>query len=185
MDLDNHTLHRSVITIVVIAAGSFAVAQAQTPAPPTEAPAAPPAIDTLAWLEGCWHGNVNQRDFREHWLPLRGGMMVGISQTVTQDKTQDYEYLRIEARPDGVYYVAVPSGKNETAFRLVNAAADDRGAEFTFQGGGDGFPQRIVYRRGIEGWLYATVEGKLNGAERKVTYPMRRIGCESGEVIPK
>jgi hypothetical protein len=25
-----------------------------------------------AWLEGCWRGAVNQREFREHWLPLRG-----------------------------------------------------------------------------------------------------------------
>ena len=31
--------------------------------------------------------------------------------------------------------------------------------------------------------MYATVEGKVGGAERKATYPMRRIDCESGEFI--
>ena len=43
----------------------------------------------------------------------------------------------------------------------------------------------IVYRRGSEGWLYASVEGKLRGEDRTVTYPMRRVGCESGEFIRK
>jgi hypothetical protein len=27
------------------------------------------------------------------------------------------------------------------------------------------------------------VEGKSKGVDRQVTYPMRRIGCESGEFI--
>jgi hypothetical protein len=40
-----------------------------------------------------------------------------------------------------------------------------------------------VYRRGTEGWLYETIEGTLNGAERKVVYPLRRVDCESGEFI--
>ena len=31
------------------------------------------------------------------------------------------------------------------------------------------------------GWLYATVDGKIDGADRQVIYPMRRIDCESGE----
>jgi len=48
-----------------------------------------------------------------------------------------------------------------------------------------GFPAKITYRRGSEGWLYAAVEGKIDGADRQVTYPMRRIDCESGEFIRK
>ena len=145
----------------------------------------PLTLESLAWLEGCWRGAVNQREFREHWLPLRGGMIVGAGHTLLQDKTQDFEYMRVETRPDGVYYVVAPSGKPETAFKLATITDDGHGTEFTFANGIDEFPQRIVYRRGGEGWLYASVEGKLNGEERKVTYPMRRIGCESGEVILK
>ncbi len=26
--------------------------------------------------DGCWRGDVAQYEFREHWLPLRGGLMV-------------------------------------------------------------------------------------------------------------
>src|SRR5262245_39973426 len=66
--------------------------------------AVPLTLESLGWLEGCWRGAVNQREFREHWLPQRGGMMIGAGHTVMQDKTQDFDYMRIEARPDGVYY---------------------------------------------------------------------------------
>ena len=138
----------------------------------------------LAWLEGCWRGAVSQREFRERW-PLRGGMMVGAGQTVMQDKTQDYEYLRLEARPDGVYYVTLPSGNRESVFKLATVAPDERNTVYTFNNVVDEFPQHVVYVRATEGWLYASIEGKLKGEDRKVTYPMRRIGCESGELIRK
>lgn len=148
-------------------------------------PAQPPlTIDSLSWLSGCFGGTVNKRDFREQWMPLRGGMLLGIGSTVLADKVQNYEYLRIEARPDGVYYVALPSGQQEAAFKLTVAVATDDGATtFTFSNPENDFPQLIHYRRGSEGWLYATIEGKLKGEDRKVIYPMRRIDCETGEFI--
>jgi hypothetical protein len=180
----------------------LAPALAQTPAataqdaatvsaPPAPANAAAPAalinptstLEPFGWLQGCWDGKVNQRDFREEWLPLRGDMMIGVSHTVAQGKTQDFEYLRLESRPEGVFYVAVPSGKKETSFRFAGKTLDGAREVFTFDNPVDEFPQRIVYRRGTEGWLYAQVEGKLDGQPRSVTYPMRRVDCASGEFV--
>jgi len=112
-------------------------------------------------------------------------MLVGAGHTVMQDKTQDFDYMRVEVRPDGVYYVVAPSGKPEASFKLTAIVDDGHGTDFSFAKDGNEFPQQIVYRRGSEGWLYATVEGRLNGEDRKVTYPMRRIVCESGELIRK
>jgi hypothetical protein len=168
-----------------------ALAQAPAPAAPppadgAQATAALPAdLASLDWLQGCWRGSVNQREFREHWLPAAGGMMIGAGHTVMQGRTQDYEYLRLESRPDGVYYVALPSGQKEASFRLTGRTRDEAsGADiFTFANVAEGFPQRIVYRRGGEGWLYAGIEGSLNGEERKVLYPMRHVNCETGELI--
>ena len=196
-----------VLTGALLVAVTIAGTNAQTPAPapaatPTpagpsdatppassETPAATPvdttSLASLAWLEGCWRGAVNQREFREHWLPLRGSMMVGVSHTVLQDKTQSYEYLRLEPRVDGIHYVAMPSGKPPTDFRLTKATADDKGTHFTFANAIDEFPQQLVYNRGNEGWLYATIEGKLNGQQRTATFPMRRVNCETGETISK
>jgi len=160
-------------------------AQTPVPAEPAKIVAPPLELDSLAWLDGCWRGDVAQYEFREHWLPLRGGLMVGAGHVVFQGKTQDYGYLRLETRPDGIYYVAISSAKKETPFKLTAAAAEDKDTIFTFTNPGDEFPKRIIYRRGIDGWLYATVEGKVNGEDKKVIYPMRRVDCQSGEFIRK
>ena len=179
---------RIAATALVIALAQSAVAQppkASDAMPDAKVSTLPLTIESLGWLEGCWRGTVNQREFRESWLPLRGGMIVGAGHMVMQDKTQDFEYMRIEARPGGVYYVIASSGKPEASFKLATITEDGNGTEFTFVKGGDEFPQRIVYHRGSEGWLYASIDGKANGEERKVVYPMRRTGCESGELILK
>jgi hypothetical protein len=171
-------------------AAAFVVmsATAQTAPAPTEPKAQDiGALASLAWLEGCWRGTAGAREFREQWMPLQGAMMIGVSQTIEKGATQSYEYLRLETRPEGVFYVAYPSGKAEAAFRFegetVDKTMDRNDAVFTFVNPKLEFPQRIAYRRATEGWLYATVEGTVGGAERKATYPMRRINCESGEFI--
>ena len=161
------------------------LAQAPAPAEPVKAVAPPLELASLAWLDGCWRGDVAQYEFREHWLPLRGGLLVGAGHVVFQGKTQDYGYLRIETRGDGVYYVAISSDKKEDSFKLTSAIIDDKDTVFTFTNPVEGYPQRILYRRGSEGWLYATVEGKVKGEDRKVVYPMRRVDCQSGELIRK
>lgn len=164
------------------AAAPGAAVAAPAVATPT-APAAATDLQPFAWLRGCWEGKVNGREFREEWLPLRGDIMVGLSQTVMQGKTQDFEYVRLESRPDGVFYINVPSGKKETAFRFAGKTEDGARDVFTFENPVDEFPQRVIYRRGTEGWLYTSVEGQLNGTARSVIYPMRRVDCASGEFI--
>jgi hypothetical protein len=158
-----------------------------TPLGQTSQPAAPGAgpLAPLAWLEGCWQGNVNQREFREQWLPLRGGTMIGAGQQVSQGRMQDYEFLRLDARGDGVYFTQFSGDRKETSFKLVSTTTDDKDTIFMFANTVDAFPARLIYRRGTDGWLYQTIEGLLNGSEKKVIYPMRRIGCESGELILK
>jgi hypothetical protein len=184
-----------------LAAAFVAVsAAAQTPTVPPAAPAtapAPPAAEAktaptgplapLAWLEGCWRGTAGTREFREQWMPLRGAMMLGVSQTVDKGETQGYEYLRLEQRSGSVFYVASPPGKAEIAFRFEGETTDKTSNRndtiFTFVNPADEFPKQIAYRRASGGWLYASVEGKVGGADRQATYPMRRINCESGEFI--
>ncbi len=177
---------RAVLLAAALGVSVRAAAQVQ-PAPATAAPATNDvnAVASLAWLNGCWAGTVNQRDFREQWSPLRGDVLLGVGSTVYQGKAQSYEYLRIERRPDGVYYVALPSGQKEDAFKLVAIKTDDQDTIFTFSNPQHDFPQTIIYRRATEGWLYAQVEGKLNGEAKQIIYPMRRIDCESGELIRK
>jgi len=177
------------LVITVLAA---ATAFAQAPAPPEAKPAEAKASDAgplapFAWLAGCWRGVVGPREYREHWLPLRGNLLIGVSHTVAQDKTDGYEYLRLESRPEGIFYVAVPSGQKEAAFRFAERTVDQTAGRndemFLFVDPARDFPQKITYRRASGGWLYAVVEGKVDGKDRQLTYPMRRVDCQSGEFI--
>jgi hypothetical protein len=180
------TTMNAIRTLGACAALFSAVTLAQAPAATPETVNLPTdSMAELSWLYGCWGGKVNGRDFREQWMPLRGNTLVGIGSTEFEGKLSSYEYLRIESRADGIFYVALPSGQKEEAFKLVSAVKDDRdkSSTFTFENPQHDFPQRISYRRGTEGWLYATVEGKTQGQDRQVTYPYRRIDCEGGEFI--
>jgi len=184
-----------------VSTGAQPPATATDPSPPVSAPAAPApaeaqppapakldeggAFAALAWLEGCWQGTVNQREFREQWLPPRGGMLIGAGQSVLRGKIQDYEFLRIEPRGDGIYFSQFGGDRKETSFRLDKVVNEDKDTIFTFANTTDTFPARLVYRRGTEGWLYETIEGKTSGGDRKVIYPLRRVDCETGELIGK
>jgi hypothetical protein len=183
-----------ILVAYAVAAACFAAnaqAPAPVPAPDAVAPAAAgTGLDPLSWLRGCWGGSVNRRDFVEQWLPPRAGMMVGVSHTTVQDprhagesRTEDYTYLRLEARADGVYYIAIPSGKKELTFKLGGVENDKGDKVFTFTGPGDAFPHRIVYRHTEAGSLFAEVAGKLDGKDTKVTYPMYRLDCATGERV--
>jgi hypothetical protein len=187
---------QSVLTAALLAGALVGPASAQAPATPPAVPSGGAANDKpadkptgplapLAWMRGCWEGKVNQRDFREEWLPTAGDMMLGVSQTTLRDKTIDFEYLRLESRPEGVFYIAAPSGKNEAAFRLAGQATSGGDEVFTFVSATPGaeFPQRIIYRHATEGWLYATVEGKIKGVDKQVIFPMRHVDCQTGAVV--
>ncbi len=178
LTIRNRALRALVWTILCCGGVQAGALHAQAPAPvplpaPGPAPAAAasakgagPALElkSLAWLEGCWRGDVGQYEFREHWLPLRGGLMVGAGHVVFEGKSQDYGYLRLETRADGVYYVSISAAKKEAAFKLTSTDVDIKDTIFTFTNAVDEFPQRVVYRRGSEGWLYA--DGRRQGQRR-------------------
>ena len=139
----------------------------------------------MAWLAGCWKGEVNKREFREFWHPPRGNLMVGVSRTALPERTISFEYLRLEPKADGIYYVSGSPGKPESAFKLVQGARDGNDEIYTFKRGGADFPSTLVYRRAGGGWLYIEVAGQVKGRDDKVTYPFRRVDCETGEFIRK
>lgn len=182
-----------------VAGNTFAAGTAPpatTPAPVTAAPAheasqptsagvaVDPALAPFMWLEGCWKGDVNQREFREFWMPARGNVMIGVGQLSLDGRMQDYQYLRLEAK-DGVTFSQFSGELKVYAFRLASTRTDDKDTVFTFDHTEATFPAHLVYRRGVEGWLYETVDGSLDGKPTTVIYPLRRVSCESGEMITK
>ena len=191
MKRSSHCVPIVIACAMGVAIGFAANAQPPAATPDTAAAAAPAAasstLDELAWLRGCWAGKVEQWDFVEQWQPPRAGMMVGVSQSIVGDgkhpgqwRVDDYTYLRLEARADGVYYIAIPSGKKELPFKLIATETDQGDKVFTFTAPGESFPQRIVYRHTKAGSLFAHLAGKVNGRDKQVIYPMHPVDCVTG-----
>ena len=184
-------LHDVAATIAVACALGLVVAaapvdaQSPVPAEPAKAAAALPDLSALAWLAGCWQASVAKYEIREHWLPQGGGIMVGAGQTLLDGKNSDYQYLRLETRASGVYYVSIGSDRKEASFKLTSVTVEGPDTIFAFTNAAIEFPERILYRHGTDGWLYATVEGKVNGEVKAVIYPLRHVDCQTGTFILK
>ena len=134
-----------------------------------------PTINDLAWLAGCWEGNVRGREVNEQWMKPAGGIMLGMARTVAQGKAAEFEFTQIREDKDGsIYYVAKPSGQAEASFKLVKL----ENKEAIFENPQHDFPQRIIYRLNPDGSLFARVEATANGKTRGLDYPYKRAKCE-------
>jgi hypothetical protein len=138
------------------------------------APAAPPdpeaALARLSWIVGGWGAEQDGEWGEEHWIAARGGTMLGVHRDVRAGRTSGFEFLRIEARPDGLVYLASPGGRPATEFRAVEVT-DQR---VTFENPKHDFPQRIVYWRTREA-LHARIEGKTGGKEASMEWRWLRL----------
>src|SRR4051812_34516928 len=127
------------------------------------AAAAPRAADVpmtkLAWMTGDWQQTSGSRVIEEHWSTPSANTLIGMSRTVRDGRTVSFEFLRIEQRGNGTFYVAQPNGRPPTDFKLASWTD----AELVFEGDGTDRVKRITYRKqGLNG-LAATVEGEENG----------------------
>jgi len=98
-------------------------------------------------------------------------MLVGMSRTVAGGRTTAFEFMRIEARPDGIYYVAQPGGRPPVDFKLASESA----AELIFVNPGHADRlKKVIYRREADGRLTARIEGENGGTAFSEDYPYRR-----------
>ena len=136
----------------------------------------PATIDDLAWLSGCWAAAGQQAGSGEQWMSPAGGTMFGMSRSVRDGKTIAFEFIRIVEQADGgLKFIASPSGQNTTSFSMLSLSDD----EVIFENPDHDFPQRIIYRLLSDEDLLGRIEGTIDGMERAVDFPMKKIDCES------
>ena len=130
-----------------------------------------PTVADLAWLAGDWQtAPGGRRQIEEHWTGVAGGTMMGMSRTVAGDKTVEFEYLRIEQRADGIYYVAHPKARcPATDFKLTKSSA----TEAVFENPQHDFPKRIIYRKTGDDSLTASIDG--GEGSKAMTFSFKRI----------
>ena len=131
-----------------------------------------PTVKDVAWISGCWGHTRNTRHVTEHWLPVEGGTMIGVSRTVNNGKTTEWEFLIIREGSKGLEYVAKPSGQPEATFTAATASA----TEVVFENPAHDFPKKIGYKRDGDS-LTAWIEGPMNGQSRKIEFPHKKAAC--------
>jgi hypothetical protein len=134
-------------------------------------------LENVAWIAGCWQQGegADTKLYQEQWMKPAAGAMIGMSRNVINGKLREWEFLMIKEETDGnLYYVAKPSGQPEASFKLVKSAP----TESTFENPEHDFPQRIIYRHESDGSLFARIEGTVQGQQKGVDFPMKRVKCE-------
>ena len=136
----------------------------------THLPVQTPTLADLGWISGDWQTPGGRRQIEEHWTGAAGGTMMGMSRTVAGDKTVEFEYLRIEQRADGIYYVAHPKARcPATDFKLTKSSA----TEAVFENPQHDFPKRIIYRKTGDDSLTASIDG--GEGSKAMTFSFKRI----------
>ena len=130
-----------------------------------------PTINDHAWIAGDWQTAPGGRaQIEEHWTTVAGGSMMGMSRTVAGEKTVEFEYLRIEQRADGIYYVAHPKARCPgTDFKLTKASP----TEAVFENPQHDFPKRIIYRKTSDDALTASIDG--GEGTKAIVFSFRKI----------
>lgn len=137
--------------------------------------AAQPTADIrdLSWLAGHWGPEAASKTVasEEHWIAPAGGMMLGIGRTIVGGKVVEFEFLRIEKRIDGLYYVAQPGGKPPVAFRLTKSTATSA----VFENPAHDHPKSITYELAGPTGLLATVEGDEGAKHKKQSFRFEKV----------
>ncbi len=139
--------------------------------------AANPSLD---WLAGHWCADVGGKTVEELWLPPHGGVLVGLSRTISSDQTTGFEYFRI-ADLEGVQnFIAQPGGRPPTSFKRAAGG----GAWVRFENPDHDFPQRIEYRREGDA-LHALIGGPgENGEDAVISFDYSPCSLQADQTRP-
>ena len=134
------------------------------------------SISDFDGMAGCWERNDTAKSVlvSEQWMKPAGTSILGMGRTVKNGKTVDFEFMRIEQRADGIFFVAKPKANTEeTAFKLIRSTKN----EVVFENPEHDFPQRVIYK--LEGTkMTGRIEGNENGKFLGIDFPMNKVKCD-------
>jgi hypothetical protein len=125
----------------------------------------------LGWIAGHWAGPAGRANVEEHWIAPLGSLMLGVGRTAVGERIVAFEFLRIEKRADGIYYVAQPGGRPPTDFKLTRSS----GTSAVFENPKHDHPKIISYRLEDTRTLVATIEGDEGGQHKKQEFRFQRV----------
>lgn len=93
---------------------------------PNTADADAGSLAPVAWMAGDWETRDAMAHVEEHWTHSAGGGMLGNSRAIKDGKMAEFQFLRIEARADGIFYMPQPSGKPPVDFKFTPTRGEKR-----------------------------------------------------------
>ena len=127
-------------------------------------------ISALAWMAGNWAGIQEGVEMEELWQKPKGNSMLAVHRDVKEGRTVSFEFLRIEATPDGITYWASPRGRPATPFKMI----EQSNKRVVFENAEHDFPRRIIYWMTADRLLHAKIEGTLKGKPAAEEWTWRR-----------
>jgi hypothetical protein len=128
-------------------------------------------------LSGCWENRDSNQIYEEQWMKPAGEVMLGMSRTLRNGKAVTFEFIQIQTRANGTFYIASPSRQEKTEFKLTSFENNIA----IFENPDHDFPQKVVYKFTGEDSLEAWIEGTNNGKSSKIEFPMTRVKCPGGK----
>lgn len=148
------------VVLAILAACAAAPAIAQ----------APPTLDELGFLAGCWTGTTGALRVEEQWTRADGGVMLGTTRFHRDGRVVDWEFARLVEDGTGVTLWPYPRGViSEHGFPLVRTDG-----EYVFENLEHDFPVRIVYARIGTRSLRPRIEGHDG---RGPSWALERVDC--------
>src|SRR5829696_103049 len=130
-------------------------------------------IAPVSWLAGCLEMRSANRVVEEQRMAERGGTMLGMGRTVGGRGLSDYELTLIKEDGARLLFEAHPKGQPPATFVARVANSDS----VVFEAPEHDFPRRVGYRRIGADSVLAWVEGTVNGKDRRIEFPYRRVAC--------
>ena len=133
------------------------------------------SVADLDGMAGCWERGDKAKGLlvTEQWMSPAGTSILGMGRTVKNGKTVGFEYMRIEQKSDGIFFIAKPSeNKEETAFKLKSSTLN----EVVFENPEHDFPQRVIYKL-LGTRMIGRIEGNQNGKFLGIDFPMEKVKC--------
>jgi len=132
-------------------------------------------LDDLRWLEGTWKRETSRGVHYETWRILSERTFEGEAYLAgaSGSATTVTESLLLVEMGGEVFYIPRPrENPYPVAFRLVEATKDS----VTFENPAHDFPKKIIYARGPDGSLSASIEGPVDGQEapQRIEYHFTR-----------
>lgn len=122
-------------------------------------------------LVGTWKYVEGQNTYVEHWEKTGDSIFECKATSTSGSKTTSTEHFRIEKKGNDWLMTAESSNSAPSTFYLKTAENNS----LSFERKEDDFPKRFNYDWKKDGTLVVWLDGKLNGQNTKLEYPMKKL----------